>query len=100
MKVYLVRNNKTIELKPHMVKLFYKEFKRATNFFNTICLSRKGYFEGIAADIKVVIEYSPTRTSDFFIHSRAVLYNPVKNRSYQFYFGFQLIEWFKDAVRP
>lgn len=83
-----------------MVQLFRKELRRATNFFNTICRSKKGYFEGVSADIKVIVEYSSNRTREYFIHSRAVLYNPAINRSYQFYFGFQLIEWFKDAIRP
>lgn len=98
MKVFLEKKSNRIELKPHMVKLFRKEFKRATNFFGTICRSERGYLEGVAADVKVTVEYSPNNSEEFFILSRAVLYRPRKKRSYQFYFGFQLIEWFRDAV--
>lgn len=100
MKVFLEKHNKRIELKPHMVKLFRKEFKRATNIFNLICRSENGYLEEVAADVKVIMEHSPNRSEELFILSRAVLYRPRRNRSYQFYFGFQLIEWFKDAIRP
>ena len=100
MKVFLEKNRRSIELKPHMAQLFRKELKRATKLLNIFFRSEKGYLEEVAADVKITIEHSPNKTEELFIHSRAVLYNPKKNRSYQFYFGFQLIEWFKDAVKP
>ncbi|MFD1162275.1 hypothetical protein [Hwangdonia seohaensis] len=100
MKVFLEKNGNRIELKPHMVQLFYKELKRATNLCSTIFRSEKGYLERVTADLKVILERTPTNSQEYFIHSRAVLYYPKKDRSYQFYFGFLLIEWYKDATTP
>ncbi len=99
MRVFLEKAGKSIELKPQMAQLFYRECKR-TKFWGYFFRSRKGFLEGVSADLKITIEYTPNKKKELFIHSRAVLYDPKRNRSYQFYFGLLLIEWYRDSTKP
>ncbi len=98
MRVFLEKSGRRVELKAHQARLFGRKLfwtRLLGIFFN----SARGYYEGIAANLKVIVDRGG-RSRDYFIHARAVLYDPRKDRSYQFYFGLLLIEWFNDAVRP
>jgi len=97
MHIYLEKSGKQIELKQAQAELFYKEF-RWTRFWGWFFRSHKGYLEGVAPDLKITID-DGSKTSEHFIYSRAVLYDPNRNRSWQFYFAYLLIEWFSEAVK-
>lgn len=97
MRVFLEKSGRRVELKPNQALLFYKEF-RWTRFWGFFLRSHRGYLEGIAPDLKVYIE-NGAKTTEHFIYARSVLYDPKRNRSWQFYFSSLLIEWFRDAVK-
>ena len=98
MRVFLEKVGNRIELDKDDAALFYREF-RWTRFWGLFFRSCRGCLEGVAPDLKIIIEHGG-KTSSHFIYSRSVLYDPVRNRSWQFYFAAILIEWHRDSVQP